>query len=470
MKLLKPLAVLSLPALLSGCLFVKAPNRDAFDRFGEAVAINDDIMVVGAANESSRDNRINGDQHDNSMPSAGAAYIYRNDPNKWEFKTYLKPSNTHANQFFGASVDIESNSQLVAVGATYDLHTGAVFVFREVAFNHWVELDKVKPFIVDFNDEFSYSVALSGDGRTLVVGAPGNDSGSAIINAGEHDNSMSDAGAVYVFKQNGNVWYQVAFLKPANPDRGDRFGSSVDINFDGNTIVVGAPYERSCISGSPWDNRCMSAGAAYTFKLLGPSFSAWTQTAYLKAPSPKVGDTVGYDVAINDFNTRIAVGAPGIRWWYGTPDMPATHIYENHWFWSHTQTLMPTIVQQEDKFGWSVDFSPNGQYLLIGAPGERSSGTGLDMPDDNDPNHESGASYLYVFDGAQYTEKHYIKGASKDSGDQIGFSVAINTQMAAFGLPGDDAKTDDPLDNDLDESGAVIAFDLLDDLNLWPDY
>ena len=48
-------------------------------------------------------------------------------------------------------------------------------------------------------DEFGSSVALGRDGRTIVVGARFEDSGARAFNGNEGDNSVMDAGAVYVF-------------------------------------------------------------------------------------------------------------------------------------------------------------------------------------------------------------------------------------------------------------------------------
>jgi len=48
-------------------------------------------------------------------------------------------------------------------------------------------------------DEFGSSAALSRDGRTLAVGARGEDSGARGINGNQADNSVKEAGAVYVF-------------------------------------------------------------------------------------------------------------------------------------------------------------------------------------------------------------------------------------------------------------------------------
>lgn len=51
-------------------------------------------------------------------------------------------------------------------------------------------------------DEFGSSVALSRDGRTMAVGARGEDSAAKGIDGNQNDNSVKEAGAVYVFAYN----------------------------------------------------------------------------------------------------------------------------------------------------------------------------------------------------------------------------------------------------------------------------
>jgi hypothetical protein len=56
----------------------------------------------------------------------------------------------------------------------------------------------VKASNTDAFDEFGSSLAFDRAGRTMVVGARSEDSGSS---ENESDNSVTDAGAVYVFER-----------------------------------------------------------------------------------------------------------------------------------------------------------------------------------------------------------------------------------------------------------------------------
>ena len=66
----------------------------------------------------------------------------------------------------------------------------------------WAQKAYVKSSNNEAFDEFGSSVALSRDGRTMAVGARGEDSGARGVNGNQADNSMKEAGAVYVFTYN----------------------------------------------------------------------------------------------------------------------------------------------------------------------------------------------------------------------------------------------------------------------------
>jgi hypothetical protein len=66
----------------------------------------------------------------------------------------------------------------------------------------WSQKHYVKSSNDEAFDEFGSSVALSRDGRTMAVGARGEDSSAKGINGNQTDNSTKEAGAVYVFAYN----------------------------------------------------------------------------------------------------------------------------------------------------------------------------------------------------------------------------------------------------------------------------
>src|SRR5690606_15975665 len=102
-----------------------------------------------------------------------------------------------------------------------ELFAGAVYVFTRAG-TTWSQQapPKVKASNTE-RDSFGYSVALSGDGSVLAVGAPGEGSAATGVNGDQADNSAGGAGAVYVFTRAGATWSQHAYVKAFNTGTGD---------------------------------------------------------------------------------------------------------------------------------------------------------------------------------------------------------------------------------------------------------
>jgi trimeric autotransporter adhesin len=93
--------------------YLKASNSQAGDRFG-SVAISGDVIVVGAGLEASNSTGVDGDQANNSVPMAGAAYVFARSGAIWAQQAYLKASNTGAGDLFGGMVAISGTTVAVA--------------------------------------------------------------------------------------------------------------------------------------------------------------------------------------------------------------------------------------------------------------------------------------------------------------------------------------------------------------------
>ncbi|WP_345840352.1 FG-GAP repeat protein [Leptospira levettii] len=199
--------------------YLKAPNADANDQFGNAVAIDGDTIVVGAFSEASNQTAItNGTtaSSDNSAALAGAAYVFQRTGSTWSHQAYLKPPNLGADDRFGNAVAIEGNTILVS------------------------------------------SIFEDNNQTTVTNGSMPND-----------DNSLSNSGAVYLFQRSGSTWVFRAYLKAPNADVDDRFGNAISIS--GDTAVVGVNLEDSnqnTITNGPTastNNSALTSGAAFVF-------------------------------------------------------------------------------------------------------------------------------------------------------------------------------------------------------------
>jgi hypothetical protein len=263
--------------------YLKASNTGQDDDFGDRVAISGDTIAVSADDEDSAATGVNGSspgQDDNSMASAGAVYVFHRSGTGWAQEAYVKASNTGAQDRFGESVALSGDTLVVGASGEDSAATGvngtapgpddnskpssgAAYVFGRTA-GAWAQQAYLKASNTGAGDGFGRSVAVGRD--AVVVGAADEDGGGRGVNPvapGPDDESEPDSGAVYVFRH-GATWFQEAYLKSANSDAGDLFGSCVAIGPD--TIAVGAPFESSAFSGGPDDNSQPAVGAAYLFR------------------------------------------------------------------------------------------------------------------------------------------------------------------------------------------------------------
>src|SRR5262245_5115316 len=331
------------PALaqLKQAAYIKASNAEMGDHFGDGgaleghgVALSGDgnTLAVGAPYESSGAKGINGNQTDNSVYSAGAVSVFVRTDNAWSQQAYIKAANPGQSDKFGFVVCLSQDGNTLAVSAPGEASSakgingdqndnsipeaGAAYVFSRTG-TTWSQQVYIKasntgePGVGDQfsdGDRFAFSLALSADGNTLAAGAIAEDSSAKGINGNQADNSMSSAGAVYVFTRQGTNWAQQAYLKASNTDGGDLFGYAVGLSADGNTLAASGYDEDGGsreINGVQ-DKNGRGTGALYVFTRNG---AVWTQQAYLKASNAETGDSLGYSIAISQDGNTIAGGA-----------------------------------------------------------------------------------------------------------------------------------------------------------------
>ncbi len=151
-----------------------ASDGAAEDFFGGSVAIDGDIIVVGASGD------------DDNGENSGSVYIYRWNGETWE-ETKLTASDGQANDNFGWSVAVaDGDTDTIIVGAhDFDCNgpdSGCAYLYQWNGIS-WIE-SKFSAVDVQANDNFGWSLDI--DGETIVVGsrkddAAGDDSGSAYL-------------------------------------------------------------------------------------------------------------------------------------------------------------------------------------------------------------------------------------------------------------------------------------------------
>ncbi len=306
--------------------YVKASNAGAGDLFGSALSLSADgnTLAVGAWGEESTAKGIDGNQAGSGAPLSGAVYIFTRSALVWKQQAYVKASNTSASDSFGIAVALSSDGNTLAVGAHYEASSatgvngdqadntaplsGAVYVFTRSGAT-WTQQAYVKASNTGAKDLFGETLALSGDGNTLAVGAEQESSAAVGIGGSQSNDSMEDSGAVYVYARSGATWAQQAYVKASNSSTKALFGRSVALSADGRSLAVGAPGEASSavgIDGNQSNKSASESGAVYIFSLTG---SAWTQEAYVKASNTGAKDVFGASVSMASEGRALCVGA-----------------------------------------------------------------------------------------------------------------------------------------------------------------
>lgn len=175
---------------------------------------------------------------------------------------------------------------------------------------------------------------------------------------------------------------------------------------DGNTLVVGAALESSNATGINGDQnsgRIDGSGAVYLFRFNGTD---WFQEAYIKAS-----------------NTGF-----------------------------------------EDAFGGAVALGVDGNMLAVVASEEDSNATGVGGDDIDNSAGNSGAVYLFLFDGTDWYQHAYVKASNTEFGDGFGGAVALSSdgRRMAVGASGEDSNASGfsgvQSDNSTPDAGAVYLY------------
>jgi hypothetical protein len=313
-------------AVWTQSVYVKASNTDGSDTFGGAIALsgNGTTLAVGATGEASNATGLNGNQADNSALRSGAVYVFVHAAS-WFQQAYIKASNAEAGDYFGSAIALSDDGSELAVGASAEASSaagvdgnqadngapgaGAIYLFGRVGVT-WTQRAYLKASNPDRYDGFGSSVALSGDGQTLAVGAPWEASRSTGIGGDPTDNAAGYAGAVYLFSFDA-AWTQSAYVKASNTGSSDVFGWAVALNTDATRLVVGALGESSDATGLDGDQAndlATEAGAAYCFAR--SSTTGWSQAHYIKPSSSDIYLDFGSKLALSRDGRTLAIGAP----------------------------------------------------------------------------------------------------------------------------------------------------------------
>ena len=204
---------------------LQANDATADDFFGGGLALEDDVVVVGAERENGQ----------------GAAYVFRRSMGVWQEEQKVIPAIRTDGDEFGHSVEIEGDD--LVVGAPFRAGGGSAYAFRRLA-GTWTETQLLAPPGGEDGDEFARHVVGGLDGDSMAIGASGDDDLGA------------NAGAVYFFARRGGSWQSAGKHFASDGSAGADFGFTLELA--GDELLVGSPHLLTATSG----------GAAYVLTVV----------------------------------------------------------------------------------------------------------------------------------------------------------------------------------------------------------
>jgi len=279
---------------------------------------------------------------------------------------------------------------------------------------------------------FSTAVAISGDGSVIVTGAPYEDNGS-----------YPNQGAVYVYIFTGSAWNEIKITSGGPAD--SYFGYSLSLSDDGTTLAVGAYgentqtgavyiFERnystpdnwglreriSITGGSTYDhfgfavsvsgNGALLAVGAYAVNsergrvyIFGRDFGGANHWDLMTSVDGSFGgpmDTLqfGKSVSLSSTGSRLAVGAPYQE------NMGVVYVFDRSGdLYNETTCITSPAIEANVYFGKVTSLSRDGGIVVIAAPFE-----------DNGPNSNQGAVYVYDYSGTQVQRLAANDGSPND--------------------------------------------------------
>lgn len=355
---------------------ITASDADAGDQFGHSLGLSGDTMVMGAPTDEAW------------FFFGGSAYVMVRENGSWVQQDKVIGASVDTSDRFGWACDVSGDTMVITslFGDGASPVSGKAYVFERSG-SVWTETQIIEPLDGETSDWFGRSVSIEGD--TMVFGIP------------QDDDNGSDSGSVWVWAYNGLVWIPQGKLLANDGVAGDNFGQSVSLS--GDTIVVGAPFD---------DDSGSSTGSAYVFTRIG---TTWTQQSKLTASDGDTGDSFGYSVACD--GDRALIGSYRANLSGIGSEAGAGYVYDRvGGLWSETQKLIPATLAGGDDCGWSVALE--GDHALLGARGA---------------NNDEGTVFHFAHNGVSWAETTALEASNGATGDQFGFSVAIEGGRIASG-------------------------------------
>ncbi len=382
----------------SGWSFAKqiaGPFPGGESRFGQSVAIEQDILVIG--------DPLVGNGEPGSTGRDGLLYVYQQDeggPDNWGSIREVISSTSLRGLEFGQDIALDAGLLVGAApgdgdhGGSGQSGSGAAFIFdrNEGGSNNFGELTKVTLGESGAESYFGNSVAV--DGNYAIVAAP---------EAREFGNQ---SGAVFIYRFSQDGWVYVTTLQPSNVDAFDNFGHMVDISGEVAIVTI--------------DSGAFPRQAKIFERDFGGADN-WGERATLILEGSNGSKSISID------GDTVAIG----QWGLLNPNgdrTGAVEIFQRDQGgadnWGLLKKIGPSDVTTAVQFGWAVDL--DGDRLVVGAR------------NDDEVSNDAGAAYVFERDEGgtdNWGETQKLLPSETDAGQRFGRMVTISGDIIAVSAP-----------------------------------
>lgn len=387
--------------------------------FGYSIALNGDTLAVAAP----------------GVGTSGHVFVYQNSGTSWTIVGSLSPSDSPPGAAFGESIALDNGRMLIGAPAdsTFAKYEGSAYVFAyQSATTSWEQQQKLVPYPDgNANDYFGETVAILG--QIAVVAAPGRNSSQGAVDLFSFDSGHGVWLKEGVLQGSGSFGRSLALSSDtlavgSFPSSGSNFVSLYTLGSGTATFQSNLPAGSQLIPGNfgqslSWSNGNLLVAApgadvdSYERGLIyqfSPIDSGWTERQPIGALGDQ-GEYFGVMVAVS--GDVAVIQARNQTDDYGQTG--AADIYsrdtDGNWVW-----------QQELSDNFNGPVAVDGNTLVIGAPYQSFGDS-----------HAQGAAYIYGRSGGKWVQQAELGDlVSGIAGDELGTSVALSGDTALVGAAG----------------------------------
>jgi len=313
-----------------------------------------------------------------SSPLNNKVYVYKKNNNLWTEVEILNCPDAGSN-LFGQSIACTPDTEYIVIGA---LNKASIYIYKWSGTTYTLKQTIISQTPMITND-YAVTASISDNGNRILVGSW---------------NYNSGIGRAYLYEKTGLDWisYSEFLFENSGGIAADHFGLGVKLSGDGNTIAISAPGNN------------VTEGSLFIYKWDG---SSWSGFEYSSSDGI-AGDMLGRHIGMSYDGNKIVAGTR--CWNQGNVNQGATYLFEwNGSAYSETHKFTASDGVANDKFGYSVAMSSDGNSVAIGSPFPQGSAV-------------KGKAYVFRYRNSAWIEEAILNGSDSAAGEFYGNITAIS--------------------------------------------